>query len=783
MPAKPLKAMEVAPPSFKLCKKLDGEAFAFSSHERAREAIEFGLSIKDVGFNIFVLGQRDSGRMTATMNFLKSFVENMPPADDIVYLNNFLRPHRPKPYRLPAGIARKFRDRMATLVPQLRETFLQVFDGQDYELEIVARRESLQKKLTDQLDVLKKEAQVNDLDLIRTEHGMRIVAIGSDGNPASLDEFGIKKRKKLEVAITQLGKQLSVFNSNASKLNLEFISETKDHNRQVADSAVLGLIDNLESEFSSFVGVRRWIVELRADILDNLHLFYPQSKEEKTSNVKALESRYGVNVFVDNGDDNCPSVLLEPNPTYENLFGRIEYRPVAGVLETDYLMMRAGALHRANGGILVLRAETLARNSAVWESLKGALRDREIRLEEQHRSSSPSIAGAPSPKPVSLDLDIVIVGSPQAYYTFFSVDPEFRTFFKIKADIDSDMDATQKNIDQYAGLIRDMARRQGNICEDDGVVRLLGEASRLAADRSKLTARYELMADVLNESSQLVGDKKTKRLNASMISVALDNRRRRNSRVEDRMQERITKGTVMIDTTGLVVGQINALVVRDLGDYSFGSPSRVTARASVGRLGVINVERDTELGGPIQQKGVMVLQGFLAGHFARRFPLSFNCSITFEQSYAGVEGDSASMAELCAVLSTLSGLPLRQDLAITGSVNQRGQSQPIGGANEKIEGFFRTCRESGLLSGSQGVIIPAQNERNVVLRAEVVDAIESGEFQIFCVESINEAIELFTGMPAGEPDDGGAYPTETVYGKVVAQLEEFDRILLERGPG
>ena len=289
------------------------------------------------------------------------------------------------------------------------------------------------------------------------------------------------------------------------------------------------------------------------------------------------------------------------------------------------------------------------------------------------------------------------------------------------------------------------------------------------------------MEDVLNEAARLVDGVKPRRISAGAVSTALDNRRRRNARVADRMQEGIAKGTVMIDTSGSVIGQINALVVRDLGDHAFGSPSRVTARASAGRLGVINVERDTELGGPIQQKGVMVLQGFLAGHFARRFPLSFNCSITFEQSYGGVEGDSASMVELCAVLSTLSGLPLRQDLAITGSVNQRGQSQPIGGAIEKIEGFYRTCVEADSLTGSQGVVIPASNAVNVVLRQDVVEAIADGQFHVYCADSIDEAIELLTGVPAGVPDEDGAYAPGTVYGKVTTQLEAFNRALLERG--
>jgi predicted ATP-dependent protease len=781
MPAKSLNAIDVALPLYRPGSQQDGEAFSFSSHARAREAIEFGLSIHDFGFNIFVLGAENSGRMTATLDFLNASVADMAPADDIVYLNHFVRSHRPKPYRLPAGMARKFRDHMTTLVPQLREAFVQAFGGKDYEHEILSRRESMNSELAGQLDTMRADARTNGLDIVQTENGMMVVATNADGEAVALDTFEPQERGKLKTAAKGLGERLSEFNRSAAKLNVEFMSEAANLNRQIADSAVGDLIDKLEAKFSAYAGLRRWIVEFRADIVEHLQLFRPPTTDDGSPMGETAESRYAVNLFVDNGDEDGPSVIVEPNPTYENLFGRIEYRPVAGLLETDFSMIRAGALHRANGGILVLRAESLARNPMSWELLKGALRDREFRLEELHRTGALPIAGAPNPKPVPLDLNIVIVGSPQAYYAFFSVDPEFRIYFKVKADIDSDMDTSQENIDEYGGLIRAMARSQGDECSNDAIVRLLGEASRSAAHRRKLTSRYELMGDVLNEAARHVPGEKPRRITAEAVSTAFENRHRRNSRVEDRMQEGIAEGTMMIDTDGEVIGQINALVVRDLGDHAFGSPSRVTARASAGRLGVINVERDTELGGPIQQKGVMVLQGFLAGHFALRIPLSFNCSITFEQSYGGVEGDSASMAELCAVLSTLSGLPLRQDLAITGSVNQRGQSQPIGGAIEKIEGFFRTCFEAAPLTGSQGVIIPASNAANVLLRQNVVEAITSGKFRVYSVESIEEAIELLTGIPAGEADCDNNYPPDSVYGKVVAQLEAFNGVLLERG--
>ena len=448
---------------------------------------------------------------------------------------------------------------------------------------------------------------------------------------------------------------------------------------------------------------------------------------------------------------------------------------------TDFTMIRAGSMHRANGGMLVLRAEALARNPTSWEFLKGALRDGEIRIEEPHRAGSVPLAGAPRPKAIALDIKVVIVGAPRWYYTFFSIDPDFQTYFKVKADIDADMDATPDNLASYAALIRTIAHDHRQVsCDDAAVQRLLGMAARWAEHREKLTARFEILEDVVTEAAEIVHEQGGDVVTEAIVIQASEHRRRRNARVEDRMQQSISEGTVMIDTSGEAVGQINALTVRDLGDHAFGGPSRVTARASVGRLGVINVERQVALGGPIQQKGVMVLQGYLAGCFAKRFPLSFNCSITFEQNYGGVEGDSASMAELVAVLSDLSGAPLRQDIAITGSVNQHGESQAIGGAHHKIEGFFRSCVEQDGLTGHQGVVIPAVNEKNLILRDEVAAAVAGGEFHIWGVANIDDAVALFTGLDAGQPDDAGDYPPNSVYGRVMARLAEYDAILFER---
>ncbi len=779
MPAKRLSAADVSLPKMEPGFRSGGDIFTLSSHSRARKALEFGLNVTDSGFNIFVVGEDRSGRMTSTMNFLESFVEDEPPPSDWVYLNNFRRPHRPRPLPLPAGVGRRFRDRMIVLVRQIRESLSGAFGGDQYQSEVRAESEKLQQSVATEMDALRTEAQAVGLDVIQSQQGATVVPINAEGKPANLDEFSVEDQQRLQEAAKAIGEKLGAINRRAAREHGELGARVLQITRDTADTALDVQFDAVREEFSGYGGVVRWLVEMRNDVLENVHLF--GKGDESETRRELPEDRYAINLFVDHSDDPNPGVLLEANPSYENLFGRMEYRPAEGGLYTDFTMLRAGSVHRANGGILALRAESLAQNPVSWEFLKGALRDGEIRIEEMQRNGAVPLAGAPRPKPVPLDLKVVIIGAPRWYYAFFSIDPEYQTYFKVKADIDADMDITPENVASYAALIRKFAHDHNEFeIDDDAVQRLIGMATRWAENREKLTARFEIVQDVILEAVELAIEAKSTTVTLDIVLQAVENRRRRNARVEDRMQESIADGQVMIATTGQTVGQINGLTVRDLGDHAFGGPARITARASAGRHGVINIERQVALGGPIQQKGVMVLQGFLSGRFARRFPLSFNCSITFEQNYGGVEGDSASLAEVLAILSDLAGLPLRQDLAITGSMNQRGDAQAIGGAHHKIEGFFRSCLENGGLNGEQGAVVPASNERNLILRDKVAEAVEAGQFHIWSVQTIDEAAELFMGLPAGELGADGRYPADTIYGRVQVELEAFDKALYER---
>jgi predicted ATP-dependent protease len=792
MPAKKLDAATVGMPVHDAPPASTGsevDVFSLSSHARAREALEFGLIASDPGLNIFVVGEDRSGRMSTTLSYLREAVAGKKKPGDWVYLYNFRTSNEPIAAALPAGIGLALSTAMTALIPQLRDALTQAFTRDEYQQRVQEESEQIRAVVGTAIEGARTEAREHELSIVQSPHGLMVVAMGEDNKPRDIGELPDEERKKIEAAAQAISDKLTEINRSAARQQAQFTERMRELNRQVTEAATVGLLDEFAAQFTEYPSLSRWVVAFRADILDNYVAFLAPSGDGADGGggpaqqppAERPEDRYAVNLFVDNSAAAHQPVVLESNPTYTNLFGRIEYRQIGGMLQTDFALLRPGALHQANGGILVLRAEALAANGDSWIHLKGALRDGHIRVEERHRAGGVPIAGAPKPQPIPLDIKVVIVGAPNWYYTFFSVDPEFQAYFKVKAEIDPDLEATQQNVSCYATLIQGFAARHGGAsCQDDAVQYLLGYASRLAFDRTKLTARFELIEDIVNEAAYLTDGGRGSPISRDAVAAARSNRRNRNARIEDRIHESIRRGTVMIDTEGAVIGQINGLTVRDLGDHAFGAPARVTARTSIGRRGVTNIERETSLGGPIQQKGAMVIQGFLAGLFARRVPMSFNASITFEQSYGGVEGDSASLAEALTILSDLSDAPLRQDLAVTGSVNQRGEVQAIGGLTHKAEGFYRTCVETGGLTGTQGVVFPASNEPSLVLDEDISADVAAGRFQVWSVETVAEALELFTGESAGIADANGDYPPESIYGRIAARLVEYDRILENR---
>ncbi|HXP31182.1 MAG TPA: AAA family ATPase [Stellaceae bacterium] len=773
MSARKLAADEVALPRFAFAAASHPEIFDLTSHARAREALDFGLSISGVGFNIFVVAEDRSRRMTATHSYLDEALAKRPPQDDWVYLNDFRDPAHPMPQALPAGQGRRLRDRMRELVVRLGDALAAAVTAESHQARVQALRDAAQREVAAELASLKKVAESHSLALVQGEDGsLRLAQPAAAAATPAVDEAA---ERDIAAAMTR-------FQRRAVGARAQLADQIAALVRGVAAEVATPLFEEIIGAFAAFDGIALWLGEARDDVIATPGRFAPQAPETAPD---PPQRRYDVNLFVDHGGESHPVIVLEGNPSYENLFGWIEYRQAQGSVETDFTMIRAGALHRANGGVLVLRAEGLAANPTSWAFLKAALRDCVIRIEEPHRAQMAPIAGAPKPVPVPLDLKIVIVGAPRWYAFFFDGDADFGTYFKIRADIDDDMEATPGNLGVYAGLILEMARAQGmEGVADAATGRLLGTAARWAERRDRLTARIEQIEDLVNEAVIHARAAGATQITDAVIVAAAAARRRRQSRIEDRLVDLIVQGALMIDTTGGAVGQVNALTVHETPDRPFGTPVRVTARASVGRAGIVNIERNVALGGPIQQKGAMVLQGFLAGRFAQRQPLSFTCSITFEQLYGGVEGDSASMAELIAVLSDLAKIPVRQEVAITGSVNQAGMAQAIGGTRWKIEGFYRVCAaKPGGLTGRQGVIIPEANRVNLVLHDEIAAAIAAGRFHLWSIATVEAAAEILLGVPAGAADADGNYPPDSIFGHAAAQLQSFDRILAARAIG
>lgn len=777
MALKKVSAADAGMPDFPFVAPLDvPDVFSLSSHARAKEALTLGLKMQEPGFNVFVVGDDRSGRMTATLAYLQDEMRKRPSPSDWLYLNNFRRPHRPRPMALTAGIGRKFRDRMVKLVPQIREGLQHAFGEENAQTDIRKAQEALAAELSKRLEALREQARAQGLDIAQTPQGMQIIRAGGDDAPEWLT-LPEDERRKVETAGREISQKLGDFNAWAAGEQQKIAEQAHGLSKTIAESAIALLVDGVKVEFAEHTAIARWLDTLKEDAVENLNLFSEEAA--KQPGLQPPEIRYAVNLLVDHADNEHPNVVLEANPTYQNLFGQMEYRQVGAGVATDFSLIRDGALHRANGGVLVLRAEALAAQPIAWEFLKGAIRDSAIQMEELHRFNGIPIAGAPRPKAIPLKLKVIIVGAPRWYYMFFSADPDLRAYFKIKADIDSDMEATPANLSGLGAVAQAMSQKRGSCaCSESAITELLGISSRWVADRTKISARFEQLDDLIAEAVVIARSNGRKEiLEKADIRAARTAKLRRNQRIEDRSQEAMRKGSIKIAVTGEAIGQVNGLTVRSQGDHSFGGPSRVTARAYIGRRGVVNIERDVSMGGPIQQKAAMILQGYFAGQFAKRIPPSFTASMTFEQNYGGVEGDSATLAEAVAIISDLAQIPARQDIAITGSMNQLGVAQSVGGVHHKVEGFFRTCVEAGGLTGAQGCIVPFSNADSLVLNDEVAAAISEGKFSIWTAETLDDALEMMLSMSVGAVNEGGEYPDDSIFGKVQSTLRMFNQEL------
>jgi len=752
---------------------------------RAVRALEFGLTIEQSGYNLFVSGPPGTGRSTYTRAEVERVARGRPTPPDWCYVRNFANASQPTAISLPPGRGRACQHDVHEMIAEVREGVRRAFASEVYErrrTEIVKQYEQAVGAIWQRLD---EQARQQGVALQRTPSGVATVPLDLQGHPIAEEVFQklpeaerdriIKRTQGFQDAVAEAMRQIRA-KEREGRETLRMLE------RQTAQYMIDAPVTRVKETYAQYPAVASFLDAASQDMLEQLAEIRGDGDEEQSATPFPLPmprrdpfARYQVNVLVTHADGDGAPVIVESNPTYYNLIGKTEYRAEFGAMVTDFTMIKPGALHLANGGYLILQARDVLTSPFAYEGLKRSLRSREIRIESLSETVGMVPTATLRPDPIPLDVKVVLVGTPDLYHLLYALDEEFDKLFKVRADFDTVMDRTPEAVQDYARAIAAICHRN-QLCHLDpsAVGGILEYSARLASRQDKLSLRFNAVAEIVVEATEWARRENSPVVTRAHVRQAIDEKASRSNLVEEKIREMITRGQILVDTAGGVVGQINGLSVLQLGDYTFGQPSRITARAYVGSHGVVNIERETKMSGPIHSKGVFVLSSFFASRFAQEQPLSLSASLTFEQLYSGVDGDSASSTELYALLSELAGLPIDQGIATTGSVNQMGEIQPIGGVNEKIEGYYYVCKEKGL-TGQQGVIIPHQNVTDLMLREEVVAAVRDGRFHVWSVHHVDEGMEILTGAQAGARDAAGHYPEDSINGRVAARLAELGR--------
>ncbi len=781
-----------------LHKRCDPDMFTFKTtedipgipgtigQEKALKALDFGLSVDSTGYNIFALGDSGTGKMTTIMAALKEKAAKETVPQDWCYVYNFKDPDTSTSLSLDPGHGVIFQKEMEDLIKTLRVEIPKAFESKEYEMQKGRIIEEFQQKQSEYFSRLDEEAKTKGFAVKRGPTGVLIVPIKENNEMLSKEEFEAldeKDRKKMEETGRMFQEKLNDVVRvlrDADKLVRDMLVKLE---RMIALDLIGPLIEVMKTKYKNFEKISQYLHDVKEEILSHLDEF--RTQEEQPSPIPFLKMpkgepsfiKYTVNVIVNNGNCKGAPVIFESNPTYLNLFGRIEYKVSYGMATTDFTMIKAGALHRANGGYLVIDTLDLFKNPLSYDALKRALKNKEIKIEEileQYRMISTS---GLKPEGIPLNTKVVLVGNPYIYYLLYSLDEESRELFKVKADFDSRMDRTPETMMQYAGFIAHCQREEKLLPFDrSGVATIIEYSSRFADHQDKLSIKFSTIMDLMRESHYWAKKSESAIVKGEHIKKAMDEKVFRVNRVEERMREMTLEDTIIVNTEGTKVGQINGLAVLDFGDYSFGKPSRITAKTFTGKAGVVNIERETKMSGKIHEKAILIISSYLGSKYAVKNPISLSASITFEQLYEMIEGDSATCAELYALLSSISGVPLKQSFAVTGSMDQNGDVQPIGGVNQKVEGFFELCRMRGL-DGTHGVIIPRRNAKHLLLKQEVVDAVRAGQFSIYTIDRMEEGLEILTGTSAGELQEDGTYPEGTINYLITKRLTEIGEAL------
>ncbi len=755
---------------------------------RALEAIHFGIGIKKTGYNIFALGPAGTGKHGVVTQLLQQKASSEKEPNDWCYVNNFEQPHKPLKLCLAKGMGRQLCQDMQQLVEELREIIPTLFESDEYRSKIEELEDELKKRQEQAVDEIRQLAKDKQVALIRTPNGFAFAPTKDDAviNPKEFKKLPEHEKQKFDSDIEELQDKLEHSLRMVPQWRREAREKLKQLNEEVVISAVGHLTDELLERYKNYEDVLNYLNTVQTDVINNIDDFRHGEDDQSGINLGMMQQgssfrRYEVNVLVDHGKASGAPVVFEENPTYQNLIGRVEHMAMMGALITDFTLIKSGALHKANNGYLVIEAYRLLQHPFSWEALKRALRSAEIHIGSLEQMLGFVSTVSLEPEPMPLNVKVVLVGDRILYYLLYHLDPEFQELFKVAADFDDQMDRSVESQHLYARLIATLIKKDElHAFDKSAVARVIEHSARLSEDANKLSTHMRSICDLLCEADYWTQQHGRDVVTAEDVQTAINAQIRRSSRMEEHLHDSIQRDILLIDTSETKVGQVNGLSVIDLGNISFGTPSRITAQVRMGDGDVLDIEREVDLGGPIHSKGVLILSGFLGARYAKEQPLALTASLVFEQSYAEIEGDSASSAELYSLLSALSDVPIKQGFAVTGSVNQHGQVQAIGGVNEKIEGFFDVCSVRGL-TGEQGVLIPKSNVNDLMLRQDIVEAVEQGRFSIYGVETIDQGIEILTGIAAGELDTEGQYPEDSINFKVASQLFRFAIIRHEFG--
>lgn len=787
-----------------LAKRYDANKFPFQTtaeidrleaemigQERAVKAMDFGLNVRQEGYNLFLVGPSGTGKTTYALSKIKELALNDPTPSDWVYVYNFQNPDKPMAISLPPGKGIVFQKDMNELIQDIKTEVEKVISSKEF---------SQQKEdmIIEHEDAINKEWQLlNDLAyeqrfyIERSAEGVMAIPINDDDEPYTDDVFRkLPKEKQQEIMdrSKEINKKLADLIRKTHILERALRKSVKEMEEKAVYQAIHFYIEQLMERYKEHKKIIDYLRCVENDVVENWRDFHEQPDNDEELHLLSMlsqkeqkdDTRYQVNLFIDHSETKGAPVYFESNPTYSNLFGKLEYKSEFGSLVTNFTMIKSGAMHLANGGYVIIQASDLLSYPMAWHALKRMLKTREIRIENVIEDSGATVASGLKPEPIPVQLKIVLIGTYEIYHLLNQYDESFNKYFKVKVDFDTEMERNDDHCMKYASFVASYCKRQNlKHFTNHALARVIDYSTRLSSDQRKLSTRFHEVTEMLVEANYWAEKEGAEFVDAKHVKKALQERVFRSNLIEEKIKASIEDGTIMIETSGFAVGQINGLSVLTIGDYSFGQPNKITARTYIGSKGIVNIDRESYLSGSIHSKGLLILSGYLQGEFAKNQPIPLAASLTFEQSYDLIDGDSASSTELYAILSSLSEIPINQGIAVTGSVNQLGQIQPIGGVNEKIEGFFYTCKAKGL-TGEQGVIIPVQNVKNLMLRNEVVRAVENKQFHIWAVRTIHEGIEILTGVPAGEKDELGRYPADTVFGRVEKRLQEMSRIFIKQ---